>query len=744
MIYLTEHGVFLSKDGVPVKGTDKQKEVQRTKTIAYRILKQHNLSGDMERLKLKFDALVSPDNNYVSILQTAMACGMKYFPLPYILTNCHNSLCATGGTTSGDDHIFGLDCVKKYGGIYVPPYQAVLHQYMREMVAGGGQMILGSDSHTRYGVLGTLAVGEGGGELVKQLVGRTYDISCPPVIAVRLTGHPRPGIGPMDVALAFIGAVCESSFIKNSILEFIGEGISGLSVEYRIGIDVMTTESGALSSIWCTDKKVENYLKTHGREKDYQSLAPENGAYYDGMVEIDLSAVECMIALPFHPSNAVSIRNFKEQLPKILKEVEEQGEKIKGKEHSTFSLSHCVRQGELWVDQAVISGCCGGLFENISAVHDIINGSGGSGNGFGLSIHPASQPIFMELMRTGIAEKLVASGITIKPAICGPCFGTMDIPADNQLSIRHTTRNYPGREGSRTDKNQMAATALMDSRSIAATMRCGGRLTAATETDVKEVKPVYYFNSESYKKQVVDYYKKGNPSTELRKGPGIADWPRMYPLEKHVLLCVAGVYDGTLTTDELLPSGEISAFRSNPERIAEYTLMGKDKDYVERAKAIRRAEQGRRQYQAGAYGKELTGIMEQLCRRERCTDKDIMIGSIIVGKKIGEGSSREQAASCQRTLGGLANLSNEYAAKRYRSNLINWGILPLEAEQETELKLGDWIFIKDIKSSVKENKDVIFMEICGERGTFKAHLGRLTKEEQNILLSGGLINYYGQ
>lgn len=724
-------------------------ETGKKRTMAYRILKAHNHSGNMEQLKLKFDALVSPDNNYVNILQTARASGIKEFPVPYVLSNCHHTLCAVGGTINEDDHVFGMGNAKKYGGIFVPPYRAVLHQYMREMMAGCGKMILGSDSHSRYGALGTMGIGEGGGEVVKQLLGRTYDLAYPPVIAVKLTGTPRPGVGPQDVALALVAATFKNNFNKNKILEFTGEGIGNLSMEYRMGIDVMTTESAALSSIWCTDGLTEAYLKEHGRKEAYHALKPEPGACYDGLIEIDLSRVECMIALPFHPSNAMPIREFKERMEEILLEVEEEGRKIKGDKGEPFSIMSHMRDGEFYVDQALVSGCSGGMFENIAAMADILKGCGIPGNGLNLGINPASLPVMADLMEQGIAGELAICGATLRPAICGPCFGVTDVPANNQVSIRHMTRNYPNREGSKPGQGQMAAACLMDARSIAATVRNGGRLTAATELDVEYRPAHHHFEGKIYENQVFDNFGKGDPEEALVMGPNIADWPKMQPLTRHLLLKVAGSYRGSVTTDELIPSGEASSFRSNPEKISGYTMISRDKDYVGRAKVVRSLEAERRGQDGRTSDLGLNSLLKDLASRKMCDIADITLGSVMVSDQIGDGSSREQAASCQKVLGGFANLANEYATKRYRSNLINWGILPLRTEERLELPVGAYLFIEDVDRAIMSGADVVEVQVLdiagetdGERRTLCCTLDSLTEDEKKILLSGCLINYY--
>lgn len=753
MVKLTGHGVILNdRYEISACAPDGQAALEgRTRTMAYGILKAHNQTDDMENLQLKFDALVSPDNNYVSILQTARASGIEKFPVPYVLSNCHHTLCAAGGTINEDDHVFSLGNARKYGGIFVPPYRAVLHQYMREMMAGCGRMILGSDSHTRYGALGTMGIGEGGGEVAKQLLGRPYGIRYPQVLAVKLTGSPRPGVGPQDVALALIVATFKNNFNKNKVLEFVGDGIGNLSMEYRMGIDVMTTESAALSSIWCTDEKTEQYLTEHGRPEAYRKMRPENGAYYDGLIEIDLSEVECMIALPFHPSNAMPIREFKEQMPRVLKEVEEEGRKIKGDRGKPFSILSHMRGGEFYVDQALISGCSGGLFENIVAVADILKGYGISGNSLNLGINPASLPVMADLMARGIAGELAVIGATLRPCICGPCFGVTDVPADNQLSIRHMTRNYPNREGSKPGQGQMAAACLMDARSIAATVRNGGRLTAATElTDVEYRELHHHFDPEIYKNQVFDNFGNGDPKETLVMGPNIADWPRMDSLGEHLLLKVTGAYRGSVTTDELTPSGEAASFRSNPERISEYTMSSRDPEFVKRAKAVRSAEEERKTKGTVTCDPAVQAVLSMVSEGERIPVSDIQIGGLVVSEKIGDGSSREQAASCQKVLGGFANLANEYSTKRYRSNLINWGILPLRTEETIKLQEGDFVFLRDVRKAIGEKKERITPEVIRytdngqvlSAGTICCTPDQMTDEERQILLDGCLINYY--
>lgn len=755
MVTLTNHGVMLSADGSFSATEDPALQAEgKTKTMAYQVLKSHNHSDNMDQLQLKFDALVSPDNNYVNILQTARASGIKKFPVPYVLSNCHHTLCAVGGTINEDDHVFGLGNAKKYGGIFVPPYRAVLHQYMREMMAGGGRMILGSDSHSRYGALGTMGIGEGGGEVAKQLLGCTYDIAYPPVLAVKLTGTPRPGVGPQDVALALIAATFQNNFNKNKVLEFLGDGVFNLSMEYRMGIDVMTTESAALSSIWCTDEKTEEFLAGHGRGDAYRKMQPETGAYYDGLIEIDLSSVECMIALPFHPSNAMPIREFKERMPEVIREVEEAGNKIKGKHGEPFSIQSHMRDGAFYVDQALVSGCSGGLFENIVAMADILKGYGIPGSGLNLGINPASLPVMADLMEQGIAGELAVSGATLRPCICGPCFGVTDVPANNQVSIRHMTRNYPNREGSKPGQGQMACACLMDARSIAATVRNGGKLTAATDLDVEYRTLKHHFDAKIYENQVFNNFEKGDDTVELTMGPNIADWPKMQPLTKHLLLKTAGSYHGSVTTDELIPSGEASSFRSNPEKISEYTMISRDPDYVGRAKAIRSLETKRReQFASGQASSVQTGdaefdaLLEKLTKTLGCPASDITFGGLMVSDKIGDGSSREQAASCQKVLGGFANLANEYATKRYRSNLINWGLLPLRTEEKLEIPVGSYLLVRDVEQVISECKNTVKVQLLDAvTGNVKKEisctLDTLTEDERKILLSGCLINYY--
>lgn len=753
MIKLIKQGGFLTGDGCEfLERGPWTADEGRMKTMTWKILNAHNHSDNMRRLKLKFDGLVSPDNNYVNILQTARASNMKQFPVPYVLSNCHHTLCAVGGTINEDDHVFGLGNAKKYGGIYVPPYKAVLHQYMREMMAGCRKMILGSDSHTRYGALGTMGIGEGGGEVAKQLLGKTYDLNYPEVIGVKLTGCPRPGVGSHDVALALVAATFQNHFNKNKILEFVGPGIGNLTMEYRMGIDVMTTESAALSSIWCTDEKTREYLAEHGRGDAYKELKPEEGAFYDGFIEINLSQVECMIALPFHPSNAMTIGAFKENMAEILEELEREGQKIKGGKGKPFSLLSHMKDGEFYVDQALVSGCSGGLFENIGAVADILRGHEIAGNGLSMGINPASLPVMADLMNQGLGAELALLGVTLRPCICGPCFGVTDVPADNQVSIRHMTRNYPNREGSKPEQGQMAVSCLMDARSIAATVRNGGRLTSATEISVEYRQWKHHFHPEIYEKQIFDNFGKGDPKVTLIMGPNIGDWPKMYPLKRHLLLKVAGAYDSSVTTDELIPSGEASSFRSNPEKISDYMMISRDKGYVKRAKAIRSLEEDLRE-NGRTREESLNGLLEMISEQYGGTIRDIRLGSVMVGRQIGDGSSREQAASSQKVLGGFVNIANDYATKRYRSNLINWGILPLRTEEELTLLVGDYVLIPNVRDMILRGEKPVEAQVFG--GCQEASKGQgskkisctlddLTEDEKQILLDGCLINYYSR
>lgn len=758
MIKLYEHGVYLVNGTEIVEDTGNaqaelaaktgnapEKEEAAKGTMAYGILKEHNTSGNMEKLQIKFDKLTSHDITFVGIIQTARASGLEKFPVPYVLTNCHNSLCAVGGTINEDDHMFGLSCAKKYGGIYVPPHQAVIHQFAREMLAGGGKMILGSDSHTRYGALGTMAMGEGGPELVKQLLSRTYDIPMPGVIAVYLDGEPVKGVGPQDVALAIIGAVFANGYVKNKVMEFVGPGVSKLSADYRIGIDVMTTETTCLSSIWTTDEKIREFYEIHGRSEDFGELKPASVTYYDGMVYVDLSKIKPMIAMPFHPSNTYTIEDLKTNLSDILEDVEKKA-LVSLDGQVDFSLKSKVRDGRLYVDQGIIAGCAGGGFENICAAADILKGKSIGADEFTLSVYPASTPIYMELAKNGRLADLLATGAIVKTAFCGPCFGAGDTPANNAFSIRHSTRNFPNREGSKIQNGQISSVALMDARSIAATAANKGYLTAATDLDTEFTGPKYFFDKTIYENRVYDGAGKADPSVEVVFGPNIKDWPEMTALtENMVLKVVSEIHDPVTTTDELIPSGETSSFRSNPLGLAEFTLSRKDPEYVGRAKAVQAGEKAR---VAGediyAVLPEVKEVFEKISAKFDVVPEETQIGSLVYAVKPGDGSAREQAASCQKVLGGFANIAKEYATKRYRSNLINWGMLPfLYPEEELPFKNGDYIFVKDIKKAVEERSDEIKAYVVGEDlKEFTLSLGDLTDDEREIIERGCLINYY--
>ncbi len=720
------------------------KEEAKKNTIAYHILEAHNTSGNMDKLKIKFDKLTSHDITFVGILQTARASGLEKFPVPYALTNCHNSLCAVGGTINEDDHVFGLSCAKKYGGIYVPPHQAVIHQFAREMLAEGGSMLLGSDSHTRYGALGTMAIGEGGPEIVKQLLSRTYDINCPEVVGVFLTGKPEKGVGPQDVALAIIGTVFANGYVKNKVMEFIGDGVHNLSVDYRIGIDVMTTETTCLSSVWETDVQVEDFYEIHGRKEAYKELAPKDIAYYDGLVYVDLSKIKPMIAMPFHPSNVYSIEELNSNLYDILDEVEKKAlisldNKIK------YVLKDKIHNGKLYVEQGVIAGCAGGGFENICDATDILKGKNIGAEEFSLSVYPASQPIFMELVKNGSVADLMATGATIRTAFCGPCFGAGDVPANHGLSIRHSTRNFPNREGSKITNGQIASVALMDARSIAATAANKGYLIPATDVDINFTKPKYFFDKTIYENRVYNGIGKAMPEYPIKFGPNIVDWPTMVGLTDDLILKVVSViHDPVTTTDELIPSGETSSYRSNPLGLAEFTLSRKDPAYVKRAKEVQKAEKariaGENIFEAND---ELTKVAECIKKSFPCDISSTEIGSVIYAVKPGDGSAREQAASCQKVLGGLANIAREYATKRYRSNLINWGMLPFVLDGDLPFENGDYIYIKDIKKVVENKESVVKAYVVkDELIPFDLGLGELTDDERTIILSGCLINYY--
>lgn len=715
-------------------------------TIAYGILESHNTSGNMDKLKIRFDKLTSHDITFVGIIQTARASGLQKFPMPYVLTNCHNSLCAVGGTINEDDHMFGLSCAKKYGGVYVPPHQAVIHQFAREMLAGGGKMILGSDSHTRYGALGTMAVGEGGPELVKQLLNQTYDINMPSVVGVYLSGAPVKGVGPQDVALAIIGAVFKNGYVKNSVMEFVGPGVASLSADFRIGVDVMTTETTCLSSIWKTDREIEEFYEIHGRKEEYRELNPGRVAYYDGMIQVDLSKIRPMIAMPFHPSNTYPIEELNANLMDILDETEKRAQ-VSLDGAVEFHLKNKVKNGKFMVDQGIIAGCAGGGFENICAAADILKGSYIGSDGFTLSVYPASMPVYMELIRNGCAATILETGAVMKTAFCGPCFGAGDTPANNAFSIRHSTRNFPNREGSKLQNGQISSVALMDARSIAATAANKGVLTPATEFDGTIGKYKYHFDSNIYANRVFDSHGVAEPDTEIQFGPNIKDWPAMGALpENLVLQVVSEIHDPVTTTDELIPSGETSSYRSNPLGLAEFTLSRKDPEYVARAKAVRALEEARAK--GGCPCEQFPDIKKVLEPiRERFEDvnhENTGFGSTIFAVKPGDGSAREQAASCQKVLGGWANIANEYATKRYRSNLINWGMLPfLIAEGELPFQNLDYLFVPGIKKAVEEKTEVIRAYVVKDGGLkeFELRLGELTDEERQIILKGCLINY---
>lgn len=721
------------------------KEEAAKNTLAYGILKAHNTSGNMEKLKIKFDKLTSHDITFVGIIQTARASGLEKFPVPYVLTNCHNSLCAVGGTINEDDHMFGLSCAKKYGGIYVPPHQAVIHQFAREMLAGGGRMILGSDSHTRYGALGTMAIGEGGPELVKQLLSKTYDINMPGVIGVCLTGEPVKGVGPQDIALAVIGAVFEKGYVNNKVMEFFGDGVEKLSVDYRIGIDVMTTETTCLSSIWITDSKVKEFYEIHNRAEDYKELALEEVVYYDGLIHVDLSQVKPMIAMPFHPSNVYTIDELNANLYDVLAEVEKKAAVSLDNNKIKYSLQDKVRNNRLYVDQGVIAGCAGGGFENICDATDILKGKYIGADEFSLSVYPASQPIFMELVRNGSVTSLMETGATIRTAFCGPCFGAGDVPSNNSFSIRHTTRNFPNREGSKVTNGQIASVALMDARSIAATAANKGYLTSAENIDTDFLKPRYFFDSKIYDNRVYNGTGNPQPETEIKFGPGIVDWPAMSGLTDHMILKVVSVIkDPVTTTDELIPSGETSSYRSNPLGLAEFTLSRKDPAYVGRAKEVQKAEKARIHGEdILAVNEELKEVYEEIQKTFALDPENTEIGSVIYAVKPGDGSAREQAASCQKVLGGLANIAKGYATKRYRSNLINWGMLPFLLKEEIPFENGDYLFIRDIKKAVAEKNNEIKAYVVGKAmKEFTLGLGELTEDERDIIDKGCLINYY--
>ena len=733
-----------------VAGPDAPSKEEAAKgTVAYGILEAHNTSDNMEKLKIRFDKLTSHDITYVGIIQTARASGLEKFPMPYVLTNCHNSLCAVGGTINEDDHMFGLTCAKKYGGIYVPPHQAVIHQFAREMLACGGAMILGSDSHTRYGALGTMAMGEGGPELVKQLLNQTYDINMPGVIGIYMTGEPIKGVGPQDVALAIIGAVFQNGYVNNKVMEFVGPGVEKLSADFRIGVDVMTTETTCLSSIWKTDDVIKDFYDIHGRVEDYKELNPAKVAYYDGMVKIDLSKIRPMIAMPFHPSNTYTIEDMNKNLMDVLHDCEQKA-LVSLDGQVDFKLTDKVRDGKLYVEQGIIAGCAGGGFENLCAAADIIKGKSIGADEFTLSVYPASTPIYMELVKNGAAAALMESGAIVKTAFCGPCFGAGDTPSNNSLSIRHSTRNFPNREGSKLQNGQIASVALMDARTIAATAANKGYLTPATDLDVEYTGRKYHFDSSIYANRVFDSKGVADPSVEIKFGPNIKDWPKMSALPENMILkVVSEIHDPVTTTDELIPSGETSSYRSNPLGLAEFTLSRKDPAYVGRAKEVRAAQEAveanSNPVEALA---ELAPVIDAIhAKYADVTNENIGIGSTIFAVKPGDGSAREQAASCQKVLGGWANIANEYATKRYRSNLINWGMLPFLIEKgDLPFANGDYIFLPDVRKAV-ETKAAEFEAYVVKDGSltpFALKMGELTDDEREIILKGCLINYNRQ
>ena len=725
------------------------KEDAAKNTMAYGILNEHNTSGNMDKLQIKFDKLTSHDITFVGIIQTARASGLEKFPIPYVLTNCHNSLCAVGGTINEDDHMFGLTCAKKYGGIYVPPHQAVIHQFAREMLAGGGKMILGSDSHTRYGALGTMAMGEGGPELVKQLLSQTYDINMPEVIGIYMTGEPAKGVGPQDVALAIIGEVFDKGYVKNKVMEFVGPGVSKLSADFRIGVDVMTTETTCLSSIWRTDEKIKEFYDIHGRVDEYKELNPGEVTYYDGIVYVDLSKIKPMIAMPFHPSNTYTIEELNANLEDILHDVEKKA-LVSLDGQVDYKLTNKIRDGKLYVDQGIIAGCAGGGFENICAAADILKGHSIGADEFTLSVYPASMPVYMELIKNGCAADIMAAGGVMKTAFCGPCFGAGDTPANNAFSIRHSTRNFPNREGSKLQNGQISSVALMDARSIAATAANKGYLTAATDVDVEFKGRKYHFDKSIYENRVFDSHGIADPDTEIQFGPNIKDWPEMVALTDNLLLkVVSEIHDPVTTTDELIPSGETSSYRSNPLGLAEFALSRKDPEYVGKAKEVQKAEKAREAGQNPVDTlPEVGGVFEALksnLPQYKIDNDTVGIGSTIFAVKPGDGSAREQAASCQKVLGGWANIACEYATKRYRSNLINWGMLPFIYEsEELPFKNGDYIFVPEIVEAVKNKAtDVQAYVVDDDKNVkpFTLKLGEMTDDERDIILKGCLINY---
>ncbi len=746
MTKLINNGVYLKngrdvvtspQDGFPLP------DAAREETMAYKILRAHSVSDDPKKMRIKFDALISHDITYVGIIQTARGSGLKEFPVPYALTNCHNSLCAVGGTINEDDHVFGLSAAKKYGGIYVPANQAVIHQYARETMAKGGNMILGSDSHTRYGALGTMAMGEGGPELVKQLLKNTYDIPSPEVVLVYLTGKPKKGIGPHDVAIELVTKVFKSGFVKNAVLEFVGDGIENLSMDFRIGIDVMTTETTCLSSIWETDDKVKAFYENHGRPEDYKKLAPGETAYYDKAVIIDLSEIESMIALPFHPSEGYTIHEFSENTGDILREVEKRAEASFGKK-AKLSLTDKLTNGKFIVDQGVIAGCSGGMFDNICEAAAILDGTSVGNSYFSLSVYPSSVPINLALIKNGVQAKLLEAGALFKPCFCGPCFGAGDVPSNNGFSIRHTTRNFPNREGSKPGEGQLSAVALMDARSIAATARNAGALTAATDVDYDYSPSEYKFDKSIYEKRIYQGFGKADPSENLRLGPNITDWPKMYELADNLLVKLAAViHDEVTTTDELIPSGETSSYRSNPLRLSQFALSRREPEYVKRSEACAALEKERRE---GKLPKELLNVLSKVSDDPTALLNSTQFGSAIYATKPGDGSAREQAASCQKVLGGFANICREFATKRYRSNCINWGILPFTMDKDApfDYSVGDYVFVPGIKEAILNGAEEFDAKVISSDkvSDLKLYVKGLTDDEKDIILKGCLMNYY--
>ncbi len=747
MVKLYDGGVYLvnGTEIVPEAAAPEtyQKDTAKQGTIAYSILKAHNTAEDMQNLRLKFDALASHDITFVGIIQTARASGMEKFPIPYVLTNCHNSLCAVGGTINEDDHVFGLSAARKYGGIYVPPHMAVIHQYMREAMAGCGKMILGSDSHTRYGALGTMAIGEGGGELVKQLLENTYDVAYPGVVAVYLTGKPRPGVGPQDIALAIIGAVFKNGYVKNKVMEFVGPGIKSMTTDYRNGVDVMTTETTCLTSVWCTDDDTKAYLAKHGRADDYHELKPADVTYYDGLVYVDLSTVKPMIALPFHPSNAFEIDELNANLGDILREVEKEAARLTEGKDIEFSLTDKITPKGLQVQQGIIAGCAGGTYTNVMAAAHILKGAQCGQGEFTLDVYPSSQPVFMDLLAKGAISDLMATGAIVKTAFCGPCFGAGDTPANNALSIRHATRNFPNREGSKPGAGQLSAVALMDARSIAATAANGGILTSAEKyADSYEV-PEYNYDDSSYRARIYNGFGKAEPEDKLIYGPNIKDWPEQEALAQNILLRVCSkIMDKVTTTDELIPSGETSSYRSNPLGLAEFTLSRRDPGYVQRAKDVRALEKARLagEAQSDEALKNALGKAKNIL--PDVDEKTIEIGSVIYCVKPGDGSAREQAASCQRVLGGLANICSEYATKRYRSNVMNWGMLPFQMKNEPAFEIGDYILVPNILDAMDGDMQSIKAYVLGDEvKEIELYIAPMTEDEKKIVKAGCLINF---